>query len=197
MILILDNYDSFTYNLVQYVGQIGINLEVIRNDQVSLMEIKSKKPGKIILSPGPGRPESAGIAIDIVKEFYNRIPILGVCLGHQIIAQAFAGQIIQAPEIIHGKTSQIYHNGSVIFFQVPKTFEAARYHSLVVDRDTFPSVLRITAKTDDELIMAFEHKIYPVFGVQFHPESIATKCGKKIINNFLTLSTDGKGELNK
>ena len=186
MVLILDNYDSFTYNLAQYVGQFE-DLQIYRNDKISLQDIRTIKPEKIIISPGPGKPEDAGISINLVKEFFNKIPILGVCLGHQVIVSAFEGQIIQAPEIVHGKTSKIIHNDSDIFHQIPETFEAARYHSLIADRETFPSVLRITAQTESKLIMAVEHNCYPVYGVQFHPESIATRFGKKIIKNFLFL----------
>jgi len=187
MILILDNYDSFTYNLVQYVGEYNTNMKVYRNDAITLQNIQEMNPEKIVISPGPGRPEDAGISIDVVMEYGKEIPVLGVCLGHQAVAAAFGGEIIQAPEIIHGKTSQITHNQSTIFHEIPKTFSATRYHSLIVDSATFPSCLKATAKTDNGLIMALEHREYPVFGVQFHPESIATEYGIQIIKNFLSI----------
>ena len=189
MILILDNYDSFTYNLVQYVGQLNADLKVYRNDIISIEDIKEMKPERIIISPGPGRPEDAGISIDVVRELGKNIPILGVCLGHQAIGSAFGGRIVRAPHIVHGKTSRITHNGSAIFFRIPNTFEATRYHSLVVERETLPPTLKITAKTEDGLIMALEHKEYPIYGVQFHPESIATKYGMKMIENFLSVTS--------
>lgn len=193
MILILDNYDSFTYNLVQYARAFTSELEVRRNDELTLKNVGEMKPEKIVISPGPGRPENAGISIDLVKEFGSKIPILGVCLGHQAVAAAFNGRIVPAPQIVHGKTAVITHNDSVIFRDIPESFEATRYHSLVVERETLPASLRVTAETNDRLIMALEHNEYPVYGVQFHPESIATRDGMKIIENFVSLSPTDRG----
>lgn len=193
MILILDNYDSFTYNLVQYARAFTSELEVRRNDELTLKNVGEMKPEKIVISPGPGRPENAGISIDLVKEFGSKIPILGVCLGHQAVAAAFNGRIVPAPQIVHGKTALITHNDSVIFRDIPESFEATRYHSLVVERETLPASLRVTAETNDRLIMALEHNEYPVYGVQFHPESIATRDGMKIIENFVSLSPTDRG----
>ena len=185
MILIIDNYDSFTYNLVQYIGTLDPNLEIHRNDKISLDKIKSMDPSRIVISPGPGRPEDAGLSIDVVKEFGKSIPIFGICMGHQAITVAFGGCVERANEIVHGKTSIITHSGSAIFRGIPETFEATRYHSLVAMEDSFPEELNITAKTDNGLIMALEHKKYPVYGVQFHPESIVTEHGMYMVKNFL------------
>ncbi|MEE9165967.1 MAG: aminodeoxychorismate/anthranilate synthase component II [Candidatus Neomarinimicrobiota bacterium] len=193
MILMLDNYDSFTYNLVQYAQAFTSELEVYRNDELTLKNIEEMEPEKIVISPGPGRPENAGISVDLVREFGHKIPILGVCLGHQAVAAAFNGRIIPAPQIVHGKTALITHNDSVIFHNIPESFEATRYHSLVVERETLPASLRVTAETNDRLIMALEHNEYPVYGVQFHPESIATEDGMKMIENFLTRSPTDRG----
>ena len=185
MILIIDNYDSFTYNLVQYIGTLDPNLEIHRNDKISLDKIKSMNPSRIVISPGPGRPEDAGLSIDVVKEFGKSIPIFGICMGHQAITVAFGGCVERANEIVHGKTSIITHSGSAIFRGIPETFEATRYHSLVAMEDSFPEELKVTAKTDNGLIMALEHKKYSVFGVQFHPESIVTEHGMDMVRNFL------------
>ena len=185
MILIIDNYDSFTYNLVQYIGAFNPDLEVHRNDKINLDEIRSIKPAKIIISPGPGIPEDAGLSIDIIKEFYRDIPIFGICLGHQAITVAFGGKVDRANEIVHGKTSKIRHTGSVIFEDIPEIFDATRYHSLIAMEDLFPPELQITARTENGLIMALEHKKLPIFGVQFHPESIVTEHGMKMVTNFL------------
>ena len=185
MILIIDNYDSFTYNLVQYIGTLNPNLEVHRNDKITLNEIKSMNPDRIVISPGPGKPEDAGLSIDMVKEFGESIPIFGICLGHQAITVAFGGRVDRANEIVHGKTSIIRHSGSEIFKGIPETFAATRYHSLVAMEDSFPEELKVTAKTGNGLIMALEHKKYSVFGVQFHPESIVTEHGMKMVKNFL------------
>ena len=185
MILIIDNYDSFTYNLVQYIGTLDPNLEIHRNDKISLDKIKSMDPSRIVISPGPGRPEDAGLSIDVVKEFGKSIPIFGICMGHQAITVAFGGCVERANEIVHGKTSIITHSGSAIFKGIPETFEATRYHSLVAMEDSFPEELKVTAKTDNGLIMGLEHKKYPVFGVQFHPESIVTEYGMDMVKNFL------------
>ena len=185
MILIIDNYDSFTYNLVQYIGTLNPNLEVHRNDKITLDEIKRMNPDKIVISPGPGKPQDAGLSIDVVKKFGESTPIFGICLGHQAITVAFGGKVDRANEIVHGKTSKITHSGSDIFKGIPAIFEATRYHSLVAMEDYFPEELKVTAKTDNGLIMALEHQEYPVFGVQFHPESIVTEHGIDMVKNFL------------
>lgn len=189
MILVLDNYDSFTYNLVQYLGELGADLKVFRNDRITAEEVQKMKPKKILLSPGPGEPKDAGISEDLIRAVDGQIPILGVCLGHQSIGEAFGGRIVLAKRIMHGKTSMIYHNGKEIFKGVKNPFEATRYHSLVVERKSLPKVLTITAETKgkDREIMGLKHKIYPIWGVQFHPESILTGEGKKILKNFLEL----------
>ena len=185
MTLIIDNYDSFTYNLVQYIGTLNPDLEVHRNDKITLDKIRTMNPQRIVISPGPGKPEDAGLSIDIVKLFKRDIPIFGICLGHQAITVAFGGKVDRANEIVHGKTSKIIHSGSKIFSGIPETFEATRYHSLVAMESSFPEELNVTAKTDNGLIMALEHKKYPVFGVQFHPESIVTEHGMDMVKNFL------------
>ena len=185
MILILDNYDSFTYNLVQYIGAINPELKVYRNDKITLDEIKNISPQRIVISPGPGVPEDAGLSIDIIKMYKSDIPIFGICLGHQAITVAFGGKVDRANEIVHGKTSKIHHTGSAIFKEIPEKFEATRYHSLVAMEDPFPSELKVTARTDNGLIMALEHEDYPIYGVQFHPESIVTEHGMKMVQNFL------------
>ncbi|MFH0763811.1 MAG: aminodeoxychorismate/anthranilate synthase component II [Candidatus Omnitrophota bacterium] len=187
MILIIDNYDSFTYNLVQYLGELGAGLEVYRNDKITLGKINRMKPERIVISPGPGEPKDAGISEDVIRTFGKSIPILGVCLGHQAIGEVFGGRIIGAKSLMHGKTSKIFHDGKVVFKGVPNPFEATRYHSLVVERKTFPGALTITAETKDKEIMGLRHKAYPIYGVQFHPESILTPDGKKILKNFLDL----------
>ena len=186
MILIIDNYDSFTYNLVQYIGSSNPDLEVYRNDQITIDEIRLLSPDKIVISPGPGRPEDAGVSIDIIKTFGGEIPILGICLGHQAITVAFGGKVGRANEIVHGKTSKITHSGSDIFAKIPSIFEATRYHSLVAEEEAFPTEsLKVTARTDNGLIMALEHKTLPIYGVQFHPESIVTEHGMQMVKNFL------------
>lgn len=185
MILFIDNYDSFTFSLVQYFGELGGNIEVYRNDKITLLDIELKKPEYIIISPGPCTPFEAGISLEVIKYFAGKIPILGVCLGHQAIAQAFGGQIIKAKTLMHGKTSDIYHDRKTIFNNIPSPFKATRYHSLSVKEDGLPSCLEITARTSDGEIMALRHKEYPIEGVQFHPESILTEYGKEIIKNFL------------
>ncbi|MBC8196635.1 MAG: aminodeoxychorismate/anthranilate synthase component II [Candidatus Marinimicrobia bacterium] len=188
MILIIDNYDSFTYNLVQYIGSINPNLEVIRNDKITLEEIKEKNPTHIVISPGPGKPEDAGISIEIIKEFGEYIPILGICLGHQAITVAYGGSVNRADEIIHGKTSIINHFNSKLFHNIPQQFKATRYHSLVAMKDNFPTELRIIAELKNGLIMGLEHKKFPIYGVQFHPESIITEHGIQLIENFINIS---------
>lgn len=185
MILIIDNYDSFTYNLVQYIGALNPDLEVHRNDQISLDQIRKRAPERIVISPGPGRPEDAGLSIEIVKALGRDIPIFGICLGHQAITVAFGGKVGRANEIVHGKTSTITHSGSDIFKGIPYEFEATRYHSLVAEEDSFPSALKITARIKNGLIMALEHKTLPIYGVQFHPESIVTEYGMQMVKNFL------------
>jgi len=187
MILVIDNYDSFTYNLVQYLGELGQNLKVYRNNQITVNEIKRINPDKIVISPGPGRPDEAGISKEVIRELGNKVPILGVCLGHQAIAESFGGKIIQSPLIMHGKTSYIYHDGRGIFRGIENPFIATRYHSLIVQREELPACLKITAWTKDKEIMGLRHKKFAIFGVQFHPESILTKEGKKILSNFLKI----------
>lgn len=186
MIVMIDNYDSFTFNLVQYLGEMGEKLMVFRNDELTVEDVLNAKPDKIVISPGPGRPEDAGISIDLIKAAAGSIPILGVCLGHQAIGEAFGGKVIHAGVLVHGKTSQIYHDGKTIFTGVPNPFTATRYHSLVVEKATLPSCLEISAETKDGLIMALRHREMPVEGVQFHPESILTSEGKAILKNFLS-----------
>ncbi len=185
MILIIDNYDSFTYNLVQYLGELGEKLVVKRNDAITINEINDMNFERIIISPGPGEPKDAGISCKVIESFSNRIPILGVCLGHQCIAQVYGGRIVRASVLMHGKTSLIHHDGKDIFKDVENPFEATRYHSLIVQKRGLPRVLKVTAHTSDHEIMAFKHVNYPIWGVQFHPESILTKEGKKILANFL------------
>lgn len=185
MILMIDNYDSFTYNLVQYLGALGQEIKVFRNDKITINKIKKLKPAKIVISPGPGRPEDAGISCGVIKEFAGRIPILGVCLGHQCIGYVYGGRIVGAKKLMHGKTSWVYHNRQGIFRGIPNPFEATRYHSLIVERKKLPHCLEITAWTKEKEIMGLKHKDYSLWGVQFHPESILTKSGKDILANFL------------
>lgn len=185
MILMIDNYDSFTYNLVQYLGALGQDIKVFRNDKITVGRIKKLKPGKIVISPGPGRPEDAGISCDAIKAFASKIPILGVCLGHQCIGYVYGGRIVGAKKLMHGKTSRIYHNKKGIFKGIPSPFEATRYHSLVVERKSLPGALEIVAWTADKEIMGLKHKSYALWGVQFHPESILTGAGMDILGNFL------------
>ena len=187
MLLVIDNYDSFTYNLVQYFGELGAELLVKRNDEITLDEIRALKPARIVISPGPCTPNEAGISNDVIRTFGESTPILGVCLGHQCMGQVFGGDVIRAPRLMHGKTSPILHNGEGVFAGLPNPFEATRYHSLVVKRETFPEVLEITAETAEKEIMGLRHREFPMHGVQFHPESILTLEGKKLLGNFLTL----------
>ena len=187
MILVLDNYDSFTYNLVQYFGELGADLHVVRNDQITVGEIAKLAPEKIVVSPGPCTPSEAGISSAVIKTFGQRTPILGVCLGHQCIGEVYGGQVVRADRLMHGKTSPILHKGRGVFKDLPSPFEATRYHSLIVKRDTLPDVLEITAETAEGEIMGLQHKTLPVHGVQFHPESILTTEGKQLLKNFLDL----------
>ncbi|MDD2752047.1 MAG: aminodeoxychorismate/anthranilate synthase component II [Candidatus Omnitrophica bacterium] len=187
MILMIDNYDSFTYNLVQYLGALGAKVKVFRNDKISIALIRKLAPQKIVISPGPGRPENAGVSCEVIKQFSGKIPILGVCLGHQAIGYAYGGKIIIAKKLMHGKTSLIYHNQKDIFRKIPNPFEATRYHSLLVERKSLPACLEVTAWTKEKEIMSLKHKKFPLWGVQFHPESILTKSGKDILQNFLEL----------
>jgi len=185
MILLIDNYDSFTYNLAQYLGQLGETLEVRRNDQISIEEIGRMAPERIVISPGPGTPRRAGITIPVVREFAGRIPILGVCLGHQAIGEAFGGRVIRAKELMHGKISAIRHDGKTIFRGLPQGFAATRYHSLIVERKSLPRELEISAETEDGTIMGLRHRKMKVEGVQFHPESVLTEVGLQLLRNFL------------
>lgn len=185
MILIIDNYDSFTYNLYQYLCELGASVRVARNDQVSLEDIEKLGPEKIVISPGPCSPEKAGISNDVVRHFGSRTPTLGVCLGHQCVGYAYGGVVGPAGEIMHGKTSDIYHTGEGVFTGLPSPFEAIRYHSLAVKRDSLPDDLKVTAWTDNDVIMGVRHKTHPVEGIQFHPESVMTEMGKDILRNFL------------
>ena len=185
MILMIDNFDSFTYNLVQYMGELGADLRVFRNNKITVNEIKKLKPEKIVVSPGPCTPNEAGISVDVIKAFSGKVPVLGVCLGHQSVGQAFGGKIVRAPKLVHGKTSQIHHDGRTIFDGLSNPFTATRYHSLIVERSTLPDCFEVSAWTDDEIIMGVRHREHPTEGVQFHPESILTDEGKKLLKNFL------------
>lgn len=191
MLLLIDNYDSFTYNLYQYLAELGTEIEVRRNDQVTLDEIEAMQPDHIVVSPGPCTPNEAGLSCQIIETFGPRIPMLGVCLGHQAIGQVYGGQVVRAPGPMHGKTSMMYHQGQGVFRNLPTPFEANRYHSLIVERKTLPAVLEITAETADGIIMGLRHRTYPIEGVQFHPESILTPAGKDLLRNFLTHDTSG------
>jgi anthranilate synthase/aminodeoxychorismate synthase-like glutamine amidotransferase len=186
MLLVIDNYDSFTYNLVQYLGELGEDVRVVRNDEVTVEEIQRMSPKRIVISPGPCTPNEAGISLEVVTRLAGKIPILGVCLGHQAIGQAFGGQVIRAKEVVHGKTSRIFHDEKGLFAGLPNPFEATRYHSLIVARDGLPDCLEVTAKTWDEEIMGLRHKTLAVEGVQFHPESFLTTSGKDILRNFVS-----------
>jgi len=186
MIVLLDNYDSFTFNLYQYLGELGAEIRVVRNDEMSVSEILELEPERIVISPGPGTPDQAGISLELVREAAGRVPLLGVCLGHQALGQAFGGTVVRAPELKHGKTSEIRHDGRILFAGLPDPFVATRYHSLVVDPDTIPDCLELSAWTEDGLVMGLRHKEHSLEGVQFHPESILTPNGKALLGNFLT-----------
>jgi anthranilate synthase/aminodeoxychorismate synthase-like glutamine amidotransferase len=185
MILVIDNYDSFTYNLVQYLGELGQELVVYRNDRITLSEIESLAPERIVVSPGPCTPDQAGISVETIRRLAGRIPILGVCLGHQAIARAFGGKVVRAPQPVHGKTSEIVHDSRTVFAGLPNPFTATRYHSLIVEEASLPDCLEISARSQDGLIMGIRHRAYPVDGVQFHPESILTTVGKDLLRNFV------------
>lgn len=195
MLLLIDNYDSFTYNLVHYFGELGAEPLVVRHDKITLEEVKALRPNSLCISPGPGRPSDAGISKQLIESFSGIIPILGVCLGHQCIAEVFGGEIIQASRLMHGKTSLIHHDGSALFQNLPNPFSAMRYHSLLVRRETFPSCLEISAETEEGEIMALGHQEFPLWGVQFHPESILTQEGKLLLRNFLKISAPRPSEL--
>ncbi len=192
MILVIDNYDSFTFNLVQYIGSLNYDMQIVKNNEITIEEIKNMAPDKIVISPGPGKPEDAGISIPVIKKYYKDIPILGICLGHQAIAVAFGGKVATANEICHGKVVKITCSSSAIFRDMPQTFHATRYHSLAIEEKSLPEVLNIIAKSKNDIIMGVEHKNKNLFGLQFHPESIETKFGIKMIKNFLEINAVDK-----
>ncbi|MBX9974893.1 aminodeoxychorismate/anthranilate synthase component II [Cytobacillus firmus] len=198
MILLIDNYDSFTFNLYQYLGELGQEIKVVRNDQITIEEIEELNPEAIVLSPGPGRPEQAGVIVEVIQEFYRKLPILGICLGHQAIGYAFGAKIEKAKKIMHGKVSNLKHNGSQLFQYMPQPINIMRYHSLIIQSGTLPGSFKVLARSmDDNEIMAIKHEDYPLYGLQFHPESVGTGLGKKILENFLqTIGREKKGENN-
>ena len=185
MILLLDNYDSFTYNLYQYLGELGAQVTVVRNDERSAEDILELRPQAVVISPGPGNPDQAGVSLELIRRCGGRLPLLGVCLGHQALGQAFGGAVVRAPKLMHGKTSEIHHDGRSVFAGLPQPFTATRYHSLVVDRASVPDCLEVSAWTEDGVVMGLRHRQYPLEGVQFHPESILTRAGKDLLRNFL------------
>lgn len=187
MILVIDNYDSFTYNLVQYLGELGMEVVVFRNDAISVDDIRELKPERILISPGPGTPDTAGITLDTIRAFAGRMPMLGVCLGHQAIAQAFGGKVVRAPYLMHGKMSEICHDSATVFRGLPYRFKATRYHSLIVEKESLPPMLEVSATTPDGIIMGLRHRDFLLEGVQFHPESVMTEHGKTLLENFLKL----------
>ena len=187
MLLVLDNYDSFTYNLVQYLGELGAEIQVHRNDQITVSRIDRMNPDRVVISPGPCTPKEAGISVPLIKKMAGKVPILGVCLGHQAIGEAFGGKVLRAPYLMHGKTSRIHHDRKTVFKNLPQNFTATRYHSLIVERESLPDELEISATTPDGIIMGLRHKKYKIEGVQFHPESILTDSGKNLLRNFLRL----------
>lgn len=187
LLLVIDNYDSFVYNLVQYFGELGARIEVVRNDKIDLCALEKMRPEKIVISPGPGAPENAGVCLDVIRHFSGEIPILGICLGHQCIGAAYGAEVKHGREPVHGKTSIIYHEGIGILKGLPRGFKAARYHSLVLEKESLPGELVVTAHSDDGAIMAIQHVEYPTFGLQFHPESIASQYGMEILENFLII----------
>ncbi len=188
MLLVIDNYDSFTYNLVQYLGELGAEMDVVRNDKITAEGIREMAPAGIVVSPGPCTPNEAGVSLDVIREFGGKIPILGVCLGHQCIGQTYGGNVIRAEKVMHGKTSEIHHNGDPLFAGLDNPFQATRYHSLIIERSSLPEELEVIAWTADDIIMAVRHRKFPIWGVQFHPESVLTTSGKTLLKNFLTLS---------
>ena len=190
MIFVLDNYDSFTYNLVQILGELGAKLEVRRNDEVTVDEIEALRPQALVLSPGPGRPEDAGILLETIRTFGHKVPILGVCLGHQAIGEVFGGKVVSAPSLVHGKATEVMHDGKTIFKGLPQPFAAGRYHSLVVAPDSIPDTLEVSATTADGVVMGLRHKKLPIEGVQFHPESILTSAGPHLLKNFLEMLSE-------
>ena len=194
MLVVIDNYDSFTYNLVHYLGELGAECRVFRNDAIAVEEVIALSPRGIVLSPGPGYPESAGICLDLVKQAAGTVPLLGVCLGHQALGQAFGGRIVRAPKLMHGKLSAIHHRGEGLFNELPQDFRATRYHSLTVERHSLPASLAVSAETHDGLIMGLAHRDYALFGVQFHPESIASEHGHALLANFLSIISDRDSE---
>jgi len=187
MVLMIDNYDSFTYNIVQYLAELGCRVKVFRNDKIGIEEVRRLSPERLVISPGPGGPQDAGISCGLISDFAGKVPILGICLGHQCIGQVFGGKVVHAKSIMHGKTSRIYHSGKGIFKGLPDPFEATRYHSLAVEASSLPQCLEISARTKDGEIMGLSHKKYKIYGVQFHPESILTGCGKQLLKNFLSV----------
>ncbi|HEX3047991.1 MAG TPA: aminodeoxychorismate/anthranilate synthase component II [Bacillota bacterium] len=187
MLALIDNYDSFTYNLVQYFGELQVEMKIFRNDQITMDELVALKPEYLVISPGPCTPKESGISLEAIRYFSGKIPILGVCLGHQCIGEVFGGEVIRAPYPVHGKMSYVHHNGRGLFEGIPEPFEAVRYHSLVVKRETFPEALEITATCDPELVMGLKHRVHPTYGMQFHPESIFTNVGKDLLRNFLKM----------
>jgi len=187
MLLVIDNYDSFTYNLVQYFGELGADPQVKRNDAITPEEVEKLRPKKIVISPGPGRPQDAGISMELIRRLGSRIPLLGVCLGHQCIGEVYGGKVVRAGRLMHGKTSPIQHDGKGVFAKLPNPFEATRYHSLIVEKESVPSCLQVSAETAEGEIMGLRHREHPVHGVQFHPESILSKEGKDLLANFLSL----------
>ena len=187
MLLMIDNYDSFTYNLVQYFGELGEDVQVYRNDKITIEQIETMQPSRIVISPGPCTPVEAGVSVETIRRFGGRLPLLGVCLGHQSLAVAFGGEVIRAERLMHGKTSKIRHDGKTVFHQLPNPFDATRYHSLIVKRETLPSCFEISAETDEGEIMGLRHRSLGIEGVQFHPESILTMVGKDLLRNFLKL----------
>ncbi|MDE0489176.1 MAG: aminodeoxychorismate/anthranilate synthase component II [Gammaproteobacteria bacterium] len=194
MLVIIDNYDSFTYNLVHYLGELGADCRVFRNDAISVEEVLALQPQGIVLSPGPGYPQSAGICLELVEKAADTVPLLGVCLGHQAIGQAFGGRVVRAPRLMHGKLSAIHHDGDGLFDGLPQGFEATRYHSLVVERESLPEALQVNADTDQGVIMGMKHREQPIFGVQFHPESIASEHGHALLANFLHIAGVGNSK---
>lgn len=187
MIFVLDNYDSFTYNLVQMLGELGAEMEVRRNDRITVGEIERLRPKALVLSPGPGRPEDAGILLETIRRFAGKLPILGVCLGHQAIGQVFGGEVVSAPSLVHGKATEVHHDGRTIYKGLPLPFAAGRYHSLVVAPDSFPGTLEVSANTTEGVVMGLRHREWPIEGVQFHPESVLTPVGPQLLENFLRL----------